>query len=93
MGVRARARGGGCDQIHTNNVVRQNLAYFAEVIWDEVSSSSFTNLFGSSYVEAVKFGTAAFLRDLNQNVININVQFIIHVASTSTFALTPQILC
>ena len=55
--------------VHANGVVQRNLAYIAEALWDDVSASGYTNPFGSSYVEAVKFSTWTLLRDLQHHVM------------------------
>jgi len=39
----------GSKRVHANGVIRENLAYLAEAVWDD--ASGFSNPFGSSYVK------------------------------------------
>jgi acyl carrier protein/uncharacterized protein YkvS len=55
----------GSDEISANGVVRENLAYVAEAVWDD--ASSYSNPFGSSYVEALKFTVSTFVRELQEH--------------------------
>jgi hypothetical protein len=52
------------DSIHSNFVVRKNVAYIAETIWD--SASDYRNPFGSSYCESFKYAVEYLLHNLSK---------------------------
>ena len=70
------------DQVHANNVVRKNLAYLAEPVWDDLpsvgSSSIRTFVYGilSSYVDGTKFSVSSLLQDLVRTVICLHHRFV-----------------
>ena len=70
------------DQVHANNVVRKNLAYLAEPVWDDLpsvgSSSTRTFVYGilSSYVDGTKFSVSSLLQDLVRTVICLHHRFV-----------------